>query len=59
VWGDIEKNEPSEWWEKQKKFKDADNMDYYLSKYVTRPIKNFTTGSRDFDPSIVLSGGDE
>jgi len=46
---DMEKYEPAEWYEDQKKFKDIEGIDEYLKTYVTRPLKNFITGSRDFD----------
>lgn len=50
VWiKDIEEKSPAEWYKDKKKFKDIDGIDDYLKKYVTRPIKNFITGSRDFN----------
>ena len=45
----IEENEPAEYYEDKDLFKDHDNIDWYFKKYVTRPLKNFITGSRDFD----------
>lgn len=50
VWiKDIEEKSPAEWYKDKKKFKDIDGIDDYLKKYVMRPIKNFITGSRDFN----------
>lgn len=45
----IEQNEPAEYFEDKQLFKDIDNIDFYYKKYVTRPIKNFITQSRDFN----------
>lgn len=46
---DIEQNSPAEWFKDKKKYKDMDGLDDYMKKYITRPIKNFITGSRDFN----------
>lgn len=46
----IEENEPAELFgEERDAFKDFQNIDFYFRKYVTRPLKNFVTGSRDFN----------
>lgn len=47
----IEENEPASYYsdEDRKLFKDFDNIEYYFDKYVRRPLKNFITGSRDFN----------
>jgi hypothetical protein len=45
----IEQNEPAEYFEDKKLFKDVDNLDFYMRKYLTRPLKNFVTQSRDFN----------
>jgi hypothetical protein len=45
----IEENEPAEYYKDKKLFKDFDNVDFYFRKYVTRPLKNFITQSRDFN----------
>lgn len=59
VWlSHIEDNEPAEWIEDKKKYKDIDGIDAYIKKYVVRPLKNFVTGSRDFDPGMDLLSGD-
>lgn len=47
----IEENEPADYYKDQKMFADYDNIGWYFEKYVTRPLKNFVTGSRDFDVS--------
>lgn len=53
---DIEQYSPAEWFKDKKKYKDMDGLDDYLKKYITRPIKNFITGSRDFnvDKEIMI-----
>jgi len=48
----IEDNEPADYYEDKKMFKNFDNQDFYLKKYVTRPLKNFITQSRDFNVDI-------
>jgi hypothetical protein len=45
----IEQTEPAEYFENKKLFKDFDNIDFYFKKYITRPLKNFITQSRDFN----------
>jgi hypothetical protein len=45
----IENNEPAEYYQDKKLFKDFDGLDFYFKKYVTRPLKNFITQSRDFN----------
>ncbi len=45
----IEENEPASYYEDKKLFKDFDDIDFYFKKYVTRPLKNFVTQSRDFN----------
>ena len=50
VWvKDIETKRPAEWWEDQEKYKDMDGFTPYIKKYIVRPIKNFFTGSKDFN----------
>lgn len=47
----IEDNEPASYYgqDDKKLFKDFDNIDFYFKKYITRPLKNFITQSRDFN----------
>ena len=45
----IEEVEPAEYYEDRELFKDFDNIGKYFEKYVTRAIKNFIVGSRDFN----------
>lgn len=53
---DIEQLEPAEWWnENRDLFKDVDNLSQYFEDFITRPIKNFITRSRDF---VIKSGDD-
>jgi len=44
----IEENEPADYYKDKDLFKDFDGIDWYFKKYITRPLKNFITGSRDF-----------
>lgn len=45
----IEENEPADFYKDKELFKDVDNIDWYFKKYLTRPLKNFITQSRDFN----------
>jgi hypothetical protein len=45
----VEETTPSEYYKDKELFKDFDNIGSYFKKYITRPIKNFVTGSRDFN----------
>jgi len=45
----IEENEPADYYQDKKLFKDFDNINWYFKKYVTRPLKNFILQSRDFN----------
>lgn len=46
---DIEELEPAEWHQDNTIYKDMDNLDFYFQNYFVRPIRNFITGSRDFN----------
>ncbi len=62
VWiKDIEQFRPAEWHDKQKKYKDMDGFIPYINDYIVRPIRNFITGSRDFQVSdnIIAISDDE
>jgi hypothetical protein len=48
----IEENEPADFYKDKKLYKDFDGIDFYFRKYVTRPLKNFITQSRDFNVDI-------
>ena len=45
---DIEQFRPAEWFEQQEKYQDMDGFKPYLKNYISRPIENFLTGSRNF-----------
>jgi len=45
----IEENEPAEYYEDKKLFKDFDGLDEYFKRNMTRPTKNFILQSRDFN----------
>jgi hypothetical protein len=54
----IEEHRPAEHILEKDKFKDIDGIEPYIKKYVVRSLKNFVTGSRDFDPGMDLLSGD-
>ncbi|MBE3094750.1 MAG: hypothetical protein IMZ52_06930 [Actinobacteria bacterium] len=45
----IEETTPAEYYKDKELFKDFDGIGEYIKKYITRPLKNFVTGSRDFN----------
>lgn len=53
TWGifikNIEETTPAEYFKDKELFKDVDGIGEYIKKYITRPLKNFVTGSRDFN----------
>lgn len=55
----IENNEPADYYKDKELFKDFDNIGVYFKKYITRPIKNFITGSRDFNVNMEDDESDE
>ena len=55
----IEETEPADYFEDKEMFKDFDNIGWYFRKYITRPLKNFITQSRDFNVSEDESDDDE
>jgi hypothetical protein len=63
TWGTIIKTigetSPEEYYKNKELFKDFDNLGDYLQKYLTRPLKNFVTGSRDFNIVDIDDGFDE
>ena len=55
----IEENEPAEFLKDRKAFNDWDKIDWYFQKYVVRSLKNFVTGSRDFDIDDTIDENEE
>jgi hypothetical protein len=53
TWGifikNIEETTPAEYYKDKTLFKDIDGIEDYIKKYIVRPIKNYITGSRDFN----------
>jgi hypothetical protein len=45
----IEETTPAEYYKDKEMFKDFEGIEEYIKKYITRPLKNFVTGSRDFN----------
>jgi hypothetical protein len=65
-WGcyirDVEEHTPAEWHEDQSKYRDMDGLLTYLLDYITRPIRNFFTGDRNFlisDNNVGISYDDD
>ena len=55
----IEETEPADFYKDKGLFKDFDNVEFYFEKYVTRPLKNFIMGSRDFNVEAEKEFDDE
>ncbi len=55
----IEETEPADFYKDKTLFKDFDNISFYFEKYVRRPLKNFVTGSRDFNVDATDDSDDE
>jgi hypothetical protein len=55
----IEETEPAEFYKEKGLFKDFDNIEFYFEKFITRPLKNFVMGSRDFNVETEKDGDDE
>ena len=55
----IENEEPADYYKDKKVFEDFDNLDWYFKKYVTRPLKNFITQSRDFNVEVEDDDDDD
>jgi hypothetical protein len=53
TWGifikNIEETTPAEYYKDKTLFKDIDGIEDYIKRYIVRPIKNYITGSRDFN----------
>ena len=62
VWiKDIENLTPAEWYEEEyrDKYKDIEGIEEYNEIFIKRSIKNFLTGSRDFNIEEILGSGEE
>ena len=58
---EIENNKPADFFKNKSIYVDIDNIEAYAEEHITRPLKNFITGSRDFGADDVgaLSDSDE
>jgi len=58
---DIENNKPADFFQDKSIYADIDDIEAYAEEHITRPLKNFITGSRDFGADDVgaLSDSDE
>lgn len=55
----IEQNEPADYYKDRELFKDFDGIEQYWKNYVVRPLRNFVTGSRDFNLSTENESDDD
>jgi len=50
---EIENNRPADFFRDKSIYADVDNIEKYANEHITRPLKNFITGSRDFGSDDV------
>lgn len=55
----ISQYTPEEYYADKKLYKDFDSLGEYIKRFITRPIKNLMTGSKDRDQEYRVTGGDE
>jgi hypothetical protein len=55
----IEETEPAEYYADKELFRDFDGLDGYIKNYIVRALKNFVTGSKDFEIQEEDFGDDD
>lgn len=56
---DIEDYCPAEYYRDKKRHVDFDHMGEYIERFMTRPLRNLLTGSKELDKEFNLSGSEE
>lgn len=56
---DIEEHCPADFYKDQKLYADYDHLREYISRFMTRPLNNLLTGSKEMDKEFNLSGSEE
>lgn len=60
VWiREIEQYTPAEFYQDKKLYADFDSLREYITRFMTRPLKNLLTGSKDMDKEFNLSDSEE
>ena len=56
---DIEEYCPAEYYKDKKLFADFDKVREYIDRFMTRPLRNLLTGSKELDKEFSLSDTEE
>lgn len=56
---DIERFTPAEFYKDKKLYADFDKLKEYINRFMTRPLRNLLTGSKEMDSEFNLSGDEE
>lgn len=56
---DIEEYGPAEYYKDKKLFADFDHLREYIDRFMTRPLRNLLTGSKELDKEFSLSDAEE
>lgn len=56
---DIEEHCPADFYKDQKLYADYDHLREYITRFMTRPLNNLLTGSKEMDKEFNLSGSEE
>lgn len=55
---EIEEYCPADFYKKKKLYADFDRLKEYIDRFLSRPLRNLLTGSKDLDQEFNLSDGD-
>ena len=56
---DIEEFCPAEYYKDKKLYMDHDKLREYIDRFMTRPLRNLLTGSKELDKEFCLSDSEE
>lgn len=56
---DIEEFCPAEYYKDKKLYADFDHLKEYIERFMTRPLRNLLTGSKELDKEFSLSDSEE
>lgn len=56
---DIEEFCPAEYYKEKKLYSDYDRLREYIDRFMTRPLRNLLTGSKELDKEFSLSNSEE
>lgn len=59
LYKEIEQFTPAEFYRDKKLYSDFDYLGDYINRFMTRPLRNLLTGSKEMDKEFNLSGSEE